>query len=77
MPRKYKTMTVQDLRDQLEGLDPGMEVHIGYDYGDYWKTQVAPKARSAEEQYVINSDYHRMDKITDDDEEGKLVLVIS
>ena len=69
-------MTVQDLIEQLEGMDPEMEVHIGYNYGDYWKTQVAPKASTAEEQYVIHSAYHRMDKITDDDDEGKLVLII-
>lgn len=79
MPRKYKTMTVQDLRDQLEGLDPEMEVHIGYDYNDYWNTKVAPKATTAEEQYIKYSDYHRMDKISNDDdnEDDKLVLVIS
>ncbi len=70
-------MTVQDLKDILEGMEPETEIHIGYDYGDYWHTQVAPKARNVEEQYITYSDYHRMDKITDDDENGKLVLIIS
>ena len=72
-------MTVQDLIEQLEGMDPEMEVHIGYNYGDYWKTQVAPKATTVEEQYIKYSDYHQMDKISNDDdnEDDKLVLVIS
>lgn len=70
-------MTVQDLKDVLEGMDPKMEVHIAYDYGDYWKTLVAPEVINVEEQYVTYSDYHRMDKVTEDDENGKLVLVIS
>jgi hypothetical protein len=72
-------MTVRDLKEMLEGQDDSMEVHIAYNFGDYWRTQVAPKASDADTAMVKYSDYHRMDKIDeeDDDDNSREVFVIS
>jgi len=61
-------MTVAELMQELESLDPTLEVHIAYNYGDYWRTTVAPAVREVEETMVIHSDYHSMDKIAGDDD---------
>ena len=72
-------MTVRDLKEMLEDQDDSMEVHIAYNYGDYWKTEVAPKASDADTRMVRYSDYHRMDKIDEDGDEdnSREVFVIS
>ena len=74
-------MTVQELIESLEGFDPNMEVKFAYNYGDYWKTEVASNVRDVDEGMVKYSDYHRMDKVVDDegDEEEfytKTVVII-
>ena len=61
-------MQVYQLMEQLEYLDPNAEVHFSYNYGDHWRTQVAPVVDSVEEGTVQYSDYHRMDKIVDEDD---------
>ncbi len=68
-------LTLRELIDGLNGLladgvDPATEVHIAYNYGDYWKTTVAPKARSYDMELVTHSAYHDMDKIAELDEDG-------
>lgn len=60
-------ITVKELMEQLQGMDPNAEVHFTYNYGDHWRTQVAPSVRSVEVGYVVNSDYHRMDKVVEDE----------
>ena len=60
-------MLVRDLIELLEGYEADMEVHIAYGYGDHWRTQVAPKAADVREAVVTYSEYHRMDKIADED----------
>ena len=75
-------MTVRDLKEMLEDQDDSMEVHIAYNYGDYWKTEVAPKASDADTRMVKYSDYHSMDKTysVGDEEDGvnsREVFVIS
>ena len=60
-------MKVKDLIEILQEYDPEMEVHTCYGYGDYWHTQVTPKAMYVEEAKVTYSEYHRMDKLVETD----------
>jgi hypothetical protein len=76
-------MTVQELIEQLGYMDPNAEVHFSYNYGDHWRTQVAPQVESVEPGFVVHSEYHRMPKVVeldyDDEEEqfqGKEVVII-
>ena len=61
-------MQVFQLIERLMDLDPNAEVHFSYNYGDHWRTEVAPKVDSVLEGVVKYSDYHRMDKLMDEDE---------
>lgn len=66
-------MKVQDLIDELQSYDPEAEVHFHYNYGDHWRTLVAPKVTQVFDGPVVWSEYHRMPKIADedyDDEDG-------
>jgi len=73
-------MTVKELMNTLEDFDPNMEVKFAYNFGDYWGTEVASKIDYVDEGQVRHSDYHRMDKVVDDenDEEyyTKTVVII-
>jgi hypothetical protein len=77
-------MNVRDLIECLEGMDPEAEVHFSYNYGDHWRTQVAPTVDSVEMGLVQYSDYHRMPKVVEpdwdeedaDEVEGKAVVLI-
>ena len=60
-------MKVQDLIELLQAENPEAEVHFSYNYGDHWRTQVAPKVESVEVGYVTYSEYHRMHKVADED----------
>ena len=64
-------MLVRDLIELLEGYDADMEVHFAYGYGDHWRTTVAPKVSQVFEGAVQYSDYHRMDKLADEDFEDE------
>jgi len=72
-------MTVQELINELEQFDPEMEVHFAYNYGDYWKTIVAPKVSNVDMGLIKHSDYHSMDKVVDeeDETEAKEVVIIN
>ena len=61
-------MQVFQLIERLMDLDPNAEVHFSYNYGDHWHTEVAPTVGSVEEGLVKYSDYHRMDKLMDENE---------
>jgi len=61
-------MKVSELIAELQGLDENAEVHFSYCYGDYWRTEVAPKICQVSEGIVEYSDYHQMDKIADDED---------
>jgi hypothetical protein len=50
-------------------MDKDAEVHFAYNYGDHWRTQVAPSVASVEEGVVEFSDYHRMDKMVEEYED--------
>jgi hypothetical protein len=77
-------MLVRDLIELLEGYDADLEVHFQYNYGDHWRTQVAPSVDSVEMGVVKYSDYHRMDKVVEvdfdeedaDEVEGKPVVLL-
>ena len=62
-------MQVFQLIERLMDLDPNAEVHFSYNYGDHWRTQVAPTVDSVEEGVVEFSEYHRMDKMVENDED--------
>ncbi len=61
-------MQVYQLIEQLMDLDPNAEVHFSYNYGDHWRTEVAPRVGSVLEGMVKYSEYHRMDRLLDEDE---------
>lgn len=60
-------MLVKELIESLQYMDQDAEVHYAYNYGDHWRTEVAPKVGRVDEGAVVYSDYHRMDKILDAD----------
>ena len=60
-------MLVKELIESLKYMDQDAEVHYAYNYGDHWRTEVAPKVGSVDEGAVVYSEYHRMDKILEDD----------
>ena len=62
-------MKVSELIELLQMESPDAEVHFSYNYGDHWRTQVAPRVDSVETGYVKYSDYHRMHKVTEDEDD--------
>jgi hypothetical protein len=58
-------MKVAELIEQLQDMNPNAEVHFSYNYGDHWRTHVAPTVDTVEEGIVEYSDYHSMDKMVD------------
>jgi tRNA/tmRNA/rRNA uracil-C5-methylase (TrmA/RlmC/RlmD family) len=62
-------MQVKELIEMLGYMDQEADVHFAYNYGDHWRTQVAPKVDSVGERVVEYSSYHSMDKIIDADDE--------
>ena len=61
-------MNVRKLIEQLQSMNPDAEVHFSYNYGDHWHTEVAPTVVRVDEGVVEYSDYHRMDKMVDDED---------
>ena len=61
-------MNVKELIEQLQSMNPEAEVHFTYNYGDHWRTKVAPTVDEVFEGLVKRSDYHRMDKLMDESE---------
>jgi hypothetical protein len=74
-------MTVQQLIDQLSQFDPNTKVHFSYNYGDHWRTTVAPVVRHVEEMPIAESEYHKMPVVIDEEDtrynEAKQVVVLS
>ena len=62
-------MLVKELIEQLQYMNQDAEVHFAYNYGDHWRTEVAPKVSQVFEGAVEFSDYHRMDKLVTDEED--------
>jgi hypothetical protein len=61
-------MQVKELIEMLQDMDQDAEVHYAYNYGDHWRTEVAPKVGRVDEGAVVYSEYHRMDKIAEHDD---------
>jgi len=61
-------MKVSQLIEQLSYMDKDAEVHFSYNYGDHWHTEVAPAVSNITEGVVEFSEYHRMDKMVDDED---------
>ena len=61
-------MNVRQLIERLHAMNPDAEVHFSYNYGDHWRTDVAPTVDRVDEGVVEYSDYHRMDKMVDDED---------
>ena len=64
-------MKVSDLIEELQQYDKDAEVHFAYNYGDYWRTTVAPKVRRIELLPVVHSEYHSMPKVINDEEDER------
>jgi len=62
-------MQVKELIEQLQDMNPEAEVHFAYGYGDHWRTTVAPAASRVFQGQVQYSEYHRMDKMVEDEDE--------
>ena len=62
-------MQVKELIEQLQDMNPEAEVHFAYGYGDHWRTTVAPAASRVFQGQVQYSEYHRMDKMVEDEDD--------
>jgi hypothetical protein len=62
-------MQVKELIEMLKDFNQEADVHFSYGYGDHWRTQVAPAVCQVWDGAVQYSDYHRMDKLIEDEEE--------
>jgi len=60
--RTPETLTVKELIEELKNFDPKSPVYFAYNYGDYWKTEVASHIDTLDEEQVEWSEYHRMMK---------------
>lgn len=60
-------MTVEELIEELKYMPHDAEVHFQYNYGDHWRTQVAPGVDVVEMGFVKYSAYHQMDKVEEPD----------
>ena len=73
-------MQVKELIEMLQHMNQDADVHFAYNYGDHWRTEVAPKLGRVDEGAVVYSEYHRMDRMLEDtgdcefDDEGNEVL---
>jgi hypothetical protein len=61
-------MQVKELIEILKNYDQEADVHFAYGYGDHWRTTVAPAISQVFDGVVEYSDYHRMDKLIDDED---------
>ena len=67
-------MKVSQLIEQLQFMDKDADVHFAYNYGDHWRTEVAPKISRVSEGVVEYSEYHRMDKMANEDYEDEATV---
>ena len=62
-------MLVKELIEILGRYDQDVEVHFSYNYGDHWRTEVAPAICQVSDGVVEYSSYHQMDKLVTDEED--------
>ena len=65
-------MNVKELIEHLRTYPDDMEVKFQYNFGDYWKTEVAADIDSVNNGEVTYSEYHRMDKVVEYDADSEL-----
>ena len=74
-------MTAQELIEILQGFDPETEVFVKHTASDYWRTELASEVIDAEIGQIRYSDYHRQNKVDEEDYEddgnGVILLQIS
>ena len=76
-------MKVRELIEELQQFADDVEVHFSYNYGDHWRTTVAPKANYVELLPVVYSQYHSMPKVIGDEDDvryndaDKVVVITS
>lgn len=66
-------MKVRELIEALQYMDGDLDVHFSYNYGDHWRTEVAPRVSNIDMGIVEYSEYHRMPKVVEvdyDDEDS-------
>lgn len=64
-------MTVSELIRQLEDYDGDSEVMISAPSHDYWGTQLANEVRECDIATVRYSEYHRTNKVVEDDSDSE------
>ena len=67
-------MTVQELIEELQQFDPNQTVRFSYNYGDHWRTHVAPEVQTVSEEAVKFSAYHDMHALDDDGKQTDVIL---
>lgn len=63
-----KSMTVAELIEELESMDPDAKVMFAYQSGDHWRTVVCEPVESVDEEEVKWSEYHRKYELVGEDE---------
>jgi hypothetical protein len=60
-----RTTTTAELIDLLQQYPSDMPVMFGYNYGDYWRTEVAEPIEQVDTEEVAFSAYHGKGKIVE------------
>lgn len=74
--KKPQALTVGELKEMLSQYNDNDEVLVSYQSGDYWRTEVAKKITDVDEAYVVYSDYHQCDKISEDENDDTRQVVV-
>jgi hypothetical protein len=61
-------LTVEELIEELQSMDPESRVVFAYNYGDHGRTEVAEVVTTIDEGAVEWSEYHRMPKTIETDD---------
>ncbi len=69
-------MQVKELMALLSDMDPEARVHFAYNFGDYWRTVVAPEITLVDEGLVRHSGYHNMPRVVHDDDTADSVVLL-
>ena len=66
-------MKVSELIELLQGMNQDDEVHLAQSSGDFWRTVIAPTVDEVFTGYVQYSEYHRTNKLVDEDDEDAVL----
>ncbi len=75
LAKNRNALTVRELIEELEGLDPDAHVVFAYGSNDHWRTTVAEEVIGVEEGDVTWNTYHRLWEPADDSDEEIVVEV--